>query len=293
MAAAGLRDDDEAIQLGVAQVRDWVAGGTRSLSQGQLVTTVAALDLSRGPSAATLAIQAIGDDQHPEEADVVLDWREFFVGASEEERHAASPPDAWTESMWPQLVSASEQFRSSDDSRVHVRAIMRLPGWFACGAALSRTRGFDLVARRRGIVYATFGPDEVKCHVETQWEEVGVGPDIAIIIEVSAEAGDEPRSALASAGVAVSHLARLRSGSGIGPNAISTPAEARCLAATLRDEIHELVRSLDPMTIHLFLVVPDFEALLLGHLWNRVRPVQLYEHLGIGRGYQKAFRIPG
>jgi hypothetical protein len=38
---------------------------------------------------------------------------------------------------------------------------------------------------------------------------------------------------------------------------------------------------------------PQTAAALLGHVWNGMPPTQLWEHLGVGRGYTPAFVIPG
>jgi SMODS-associated and fused to various effectors sensor domain len=56
--------------------------------------------------------------------------------------------------------------------------------------------------------------------------------------------------------------------------------------------VRVLVRKYRPTKIHLFLATPSSGALLLGHLWDRMPPTQLYEDLGPVGGYCPSFIIP-
>ena len=47
-----------------------------------------------------------------------------------------------------------------------------------------------------------------------------------------------------------------------------------------------------PKRIHLFLAGPQGAILLLGHLWDRMPPTQLYEDLGPSKGYSPSYLIP-
>jgi hypothetical protein len=45
--------------------------------------------------------------------------------------------------------------------------------------------------------------------------------------------------------------------------------------------------------LHLFAAGPLGLSLLLGHVWNRMPETQLYDDLGVGRGYAPTFRLAG
>ena len=73
---------------------------------------------------------------------------------------------------------------------------------------------------------------------------------------------------------------------------ITSSAHATAAAVGTRDLVRPLVRNHGVRRLHLFLAASHGLALLLGHLWNRMPPTQLYVDLGAGNGYQPAFLIP-
>lgn len=81
MYAAGLRHDDEAIELGIALVRGWVTGGTRRLSVDELRREIEPLRRPNETPGVSLLIQAIDRDPMPESATVALDWVDAFDGS--------------------------------------------------------------------------------------------------------------------------------------------------------------------------------------------------------------------
>jgi hypothetical protein len=120
---------------------------------------------------------------------------------------------------------------------------------------------------------------------------VSTGSDLAVAIAVSADPGEEPLHHLRDHGVDADLLVILEPVDGPHAQAVSGPADAVAYTHALRNVLRDLIRDFDPERLHLFLVVPNMLALMLGHKWNRMRPTTLYEHLGVGRGYQRAFTI--
>ncbi len=72
---------------------------------------------------------------------------------------------------------------------------------------------------------------------------------------------------------------------------ITSSAHATAAAVGIRDLVRQLVREHGARRLHLFLAAPHGLVLLLGHLWDRMPPTQLYEDLGVGNAYQPAFLV--
>jgi CBASS immunity sensor of nucleotide second messenger signals len=80
---------------------------------------------------------------------------------------------------------------------------------------------------------------------------------------------------------------------------VAGPGQAVAYAQALRNAVRAQLETAPSDPVHLFLAGPGGLALLLGHRWNRVAPITVYEDLGPGRGYVEAFhrcrlvRAPG
>ena len=292
MAAGGLRDDEEAIAAGVGLVRSWVADSRDRVGPDDVHAAVHHLGLYRTDPGSLLVVEAINDDPHPEDATVRLDWRGFFPGDSAYDRAGAIGPDVWEGRLPNDLQAARERLAQVGAERVVIRAKMRLPSWFAVGAEFREVAGFQVISRKHGVTHASDADRSVREELHQEVTPLGLGGDLAVVVAFSANPGDEPLRHLREHEVPVGNVAALRPETGVGPDSVGGPEAVVGLAVKVRDVVRNLVREHDPEVVHLFLVVPDVLALMLGHRWNRVRPTRVYEHLGVGRGYQPGFMVP-
>ena len=174
-----------------------------------------------------------------------------------------------------------------------MRGAMRLPAWFAAGAAFRKVSGFDTAGAQGCDIWSseTLKPG-VELHTETM--KLDAGPDAAVAIGIAADPTNEVRTHISSAGLPVNGLTTILPQEGPNPAAIPDGPTAAAMAIAARDAVRELLAA-SPATprIHLFLATPGVLALLLGHHWNAMRPTTVYEHLGIGSGYAPTFQISG
>lgn len=127
--------------------------------------------------------------------------------------------------------------------------------------------------------------------MEIHRRELDAGGDLAIAVGVATDPEVAAWNYLQAAGLPVDQLAVLLPRSGVGPNAIADGSAAAAIAVAIRDQTRALLEERPADFIHLFLAVPGGLAMLLGHRWNALRPTTVYEHLGVGRGYQPTLKV--
>jgi hypothetical protein len=291
MYAVGLRYDEEALALALGIVRGWVTAGRRRLATDEVRRAIEPLRRAGDLPAASLVIQAIDRDPMPETATVVLDWTDFFPGAEPRTRRQPSEIGLWNGRFRRELQEAARTLRARGQRRVLVRGYMRLPSWFATGVELGATAGFDVVAFQRGAPWSSDGRVGVCAVTDSADRQIGEGVDVSIAIGVAADLEHDVVNYLQKSVPEVGRLVSVIPQAGHSV-AIAGPAEARAWALNTRDRVRALVRRYQPEKIHLFLATPHSGALLLGHLWDRMPPTQLYEDLGPVGGYCPSFLIP-
>jgi hypothetical protein len=159
---------------------------------------------------------------------------------------------------------------------------MRLPCWFAAGAHLSEVAGFQVTSMQLGTLWSSADTDHLLEEPPIVLHDTlaGTGPDLAIAIAIAMDPTPDIQGYLA-----------VSLPPGPGRRMITSSAHATATAVGIRDLVRQLVREHGAQRLHLFLAVPHGLALLLGHLWDRMPPTQLYEDLGAGNAYQPAFLI--
>ena len=290
MLAAGLRHGDDAIDQGVGIVRGWVTSGKRRIARDELRREVDPLRLPEDPPA-SLLVQAIDRDPMPDAATVALDWTDWFPGDEPRVRRQPSDPMLWNGRFRPQLRQAAQRLRTQGHAHVLVRGHMRLPTWFAAGVELGRAAGFHVSSLQGHAVWSSEGSLS-SVAVEHTVETLGPGQDLAVGIALSSDLSPDVREYLAGRQADAGKYAGIYPGSGSGNQSVNGAAEARGYAYTIRNLVRNLVREHKSDQLHLFLSAPNGVALLLGHIWDRMPPTQLYEDLGPARGYAPCYLIP-
>ncbi len=291
MFAAGLRHDEGAVSEGMRIVREWVTGGQRKLTTAELRETVEHLRRPDDLPAASLLIQAIDRDSMPEASTIVLDWANSFPGDEARVRRLPHDQALWNDSFRPEIRRAAQDLRGQGQTNVLVRGYMRLPTWFAAGVELNRTAGFQVTSFQGQTPWSSEGTLS-KIAIEQVATSLGLGEDIAIGLALAFDLSPDVLAYLRELEMGVAHYVCLQPVGGANSQAIRSAAQARCWAYEARDSIRRLVQENRPKRIHLFLAGPHGATLLLGHLWDRMPPTQLYEDLGPTKGYSPSYLIP-
>ena len=291
MFAAGLRHDQDAVAQGMSIVRDWVTGGQRRLKTAELRGAVEPLKRPDDLPAASLLVQAIDRDPMPEAATIVLDWANSFPGSEARVRRLPVDEALWNEKFRQDLQEATKDFRAQGHANVLVRGYMRLPTWFAVGVELNRTAGFRVASFQGQTPWPSEGTFS-DIAIEPVATVLGVGEDLAIGLALAFDLSPDVLAYLREQEMDVGHYVCLQPAGGANNQAIHGAADARCWAYEVRDSIRRLVQAYGPKRIHLFLAGPHGAMLLLGHLWDRMPPTQLYEDLGPNKGYGPSYLIP-
>jgi hypothetical protein len=288
----GLRTGRSAVDSAIAFVREWVQERWRTLSVDQLRGRVDDR-IGRGTDpGALLVIEAIDDDLHPEDATERLRWVELYEGDDPNRRRQLRDSRAWDGVVGPDLEAVAEALQGAGHRRVLVRGALRLPIWFAAGAALRHVRGFDVAALHHGSIWSSESATGAPLRPEVAVEVMDRGNHLAIALGVATD----PTAAVGrflgeETGLPVGQVAHLRPVGGPGPEVVPDGPTAARMAVGWRDAVRDLLEEYPAQHIHLFLSVPGGLALLLGHRWNALRPTTVYEHLGAGSGYESTLTI--
>ncbi len=290
MLAAGLDDSDDALTKGLATVRKWVVNGVRTRTTEDVLQAVEDLKLRRIEPSVVLSVQAIDTDPRADAADHVLNWLEHYDGDTARTRIVPTDPAAW-EHMAAELDEVAARLEDLGQRSVIVRGAMRQAAFFKIGTALPQTRNFELIYKQGQQTWASTSSKAAIAHA-SQDIGIGAGCDLAVAVGISTDPTDEVLRFLSDTAMPVGQLLLVAPTTGADDQAIATTGQAVSLAERIRNDVRQaLGRYPETQHIHLFLAGPGGLALLLGHRWNRLRPTTVYEHRGIGQGYEPAFTI--
>jgi hypothetical protein len=163
---------------------------------------------------------------------------------------------------------------------------MRQATGFLLGAELLRVMRYEVGIRQNDQLW-TSDVATVPFDLDVSENRIGQGSDIALIVNVAANAASQATEWILQNALPVETILTATPATGTGPSAVTTPVAANSLAVTIRD----LARNhASAERLHLFLIGPLGLAVLMGHHWNRVPTTLVYEHLG-PRGYEHAFTV--
>ena len=289
MWALGLNSDRRGIDSAVGLVRDWVLRRDRRLTTEELWNWAQQRVGRRTERGAVVVIEAIDYDPHPDDADECISFVDDYSGDDAFERRDLRDPRQWVR-IGTDIDEAAERLRSTGVHRVVIRGAMRLPTWFAAGAAFRHVRGFEAAGIQNGQVWSSEDLGET-VHVDIETSHFGGGPDAAVAIGIAADPASAVRDYIAAAELPVGSFASILPAGGPSPASIPDGRTAAAVAVAARDAVRDLLEDTPVAHIHLFLATPGVLALLLGHRWNALRPTTVYEHRGTGLGYTPTFQI--
>ena len=288
MHILGLCNDDDAVGRGVRIVKGWMTDGKREITEDDMRSAVAQLKRTDDPPDASILVQMIDRDPLPKDDEVALDWVRSFPGSEPGVRRLPSDPALWNGRFRPAFQKAKQKLRSKGHARILVRGHMRLPTWFAIGAELRQTAGFQVSSFNGQAVWSSAGePSNVA--MESRATALGLGRDLAVGISLASDLSVDVLSYVRDRRIAADKYVCIRPVDGPGRKSVRDAGEAREWALRASDSVRSFCKS---DQVHLFLSCPHGVALLLGHLWNRMPSTQLYEDLGPGRGYSPSYLIP-
>lgn len=285
MWALGLATGQSALDSALGFVRDWVQRRERTLSIEKLREEVFERVGQAADRGALLIIEGVDDDDHPEDADVLVRYVERYAEDDPNLRRRLADPSDW-QLVAQQLEETAVELRARGRHRVMVRGALRLPVWFAAGAALRHVRGFTVAALQHGSIWASDTAGATAGMVGSTVSAPGLGSELAVAVGVATDPGLGVGPFVERSGLPVGRIAVICPRQGPSNEAIPDSATAAAMAIAIRDEVRRLLEDDPADRIHLFLAAPGGLGLLLGHRWNALRPTSVYEHLGAGRGYE-------
>lgn len=163
---AGVSTAPASLAIALAEMREWVktTRGVRTVED--LRITIDRLGLRAGLPRTLVVVHAI--DHVPVESDAAIsvDWVDRFRGSLPETRRGLTDPTEWQTRLPEDLTHVREELRQRRVSHVAVRGAMRLPAWFAVGAALRDVAGFDIAAYDRGVLWSASSQPAPKPQVQ-------------------------------------------------------------------------------------------------------------------------------
>lgn len=293
MICAGLRYDDEAVALGESIVRKWVTNGRRSLTLSELQEEIKPLLHPDNLPLNSLLIQAIDRHPIPDSATIALDWVDLFEGDEPRVRRKLKDNTHWNDKFRQEIQQAAKSLQSNKDKRVLIKGYMRLPTWFTSGVEFGKTVGFEeIVSFQGGVPWSSKGDMEEFPVEIINNQELSSGNEVAIVIAVSADLSADVLRHLKNISSGIGRFICLAPQLGISNTAFGNDKQVRKWAYNTRDLVRSIVRDYQPSKIHLFIAAPSGATLLLGHLWDRMPPTQLYEDGGATGNYSPSFFIP-
>jgi len=220
-----------------------------------------------------------------DDANLVLDWVERFKGTEASNRRGMVNPADWNGALSDDLAALRASLIEQNNRRVLLRGALRLPCWFALGAALRGVAGFDVAVEYRGEVWIAdqLRTTERNVNILTD-EKFGNGPTL-IVVAISTDRTDDVRRTLLSS--RHGRLVTLTVGDGPHQSLLADAADALSTAVAVRDWIRANIESLE---IDIVLVAPAPFAAFLGWSWDRMHNTTIYEDL-LQDGYEEAFTV--
>ena len=291
MRLAGLRSDDEAVDIGVAIVRSWVADGQRLLRAADVREEVARRNLLAMDGTLILAVHGIDRDPLPSAPNVQLDFVDLYEGDNSFNRKLLKDASDWNKLVYSRILDAAKTLSSYRVRNVYVVGSMRHPMWFAVGRALPEVKKWVLSADQVDAVWRTNATPEAVAPRVLAHITIGLGTDFALALGLTGDptaAVDEyVRKSLPEVG----YLLTL--GPAGGPSRTSVPSDSWAMGWTraARDMAVEKVRTVGAARVHLFSLAPAGIVLMLGHQWNLMPMTTVYEYAD--GSYHPTITFPG
>ena len=289
MKLAGLRNDDEAVAIGITIIRELVKVGGGPQTPDQLRQAVDKNNLLASSAQLILAVHAIDRPTSPDTAHVTIDWVDQFPGEDAWSRYRAADPVAWTSTFPHDLQRARTSLEMYRARRVLVTGALRLSTHFAVGYELADVRRWVLDVDQRGEIWTTDADPAPGITAAVLAEEpIDRGVGLAVAIALSNDLTEDVHLYVKEQQLPVKTVLTLGPGTAPGVKAVTSNAWLTAWARSARDVVRRAARRADH--VHLFMSAPASAALMLGHQWNTVpAPTTVYDF--DRRDYFPTFRL--
>lgn len=291
MQLNGFRSDGEAVTSALRMVSDWVTDGVGEVTVSDARRRLEDRDLLAREGSLVLAVHGIDHEESRQLPNARVDFTDLYPAGDAFERRSITDPADWDAIVRPRLAQAARTLEQFTSRRVHIVASVRLPVWFAIGRTLPAVRRWVISLDQEGVEWASNARDG-SAHVVELAEETlaGEGTDLVVCVALRHDPTADVRDYVETAAIRASRLLTFTGETGIGPEAVPDPAWATSWVTALQDALLAKVRETGAQRIHLFIAGPAGIALLLGHRWNVLPAVTVYEHQG-GASYAPTFHF--
>jgi hypothetical protein len=291
MKTAGMRDDDDAVKVARAMVRDWVTLGAGPQSRDDIRTAFTSNNLLAREGTLVLAVHAIDRIPPAQPPNVTVDFVELYPDNAPSQRRQLSDPSAWQDRVVPGLIAARDDLCAFRTRRVHIVGSMRLPVYFAVGRTLPDVGGWVLSVDQRGQEWATNAEREEAILSVLADEDLGTTGGLVVVLALTNDPSEEVRTYLHHGGPPAKRLVVLSALGGPSQTAVKGAGWAAEWVSRAREFIRDAARTATDGHVHLFLACPAAVAMLAGHQWNLVPTTTVYEHQN--PGYEPTMTFPG
>ncbi len=283
-ASANVRADDSAVSIALAWIRTWVKDTRDPRTPEQIAAAAESMGLRVENPRTVIVIQGL----RPEpvgDASYVLNWIARFRGTEASNRRGMVNPADWNGVLSDDLATLRATLIEHNHMRVLVRGALRLPCWFALGAALRGVAGFHLAMEYRDEVWVADQHRAVARTVNVLADERRGEGLTLIVVAISTDGTDDVRRTLLSSNHG--RFVTLTVEEGPHQALLADANDALSAAIAVRDWIRANV---EDHAIDLVLIAPAPFAAFLGWSWDRVPTTTIHEDL-LGEGYEAAFTI--
>lgn len=279
MRLAGLRHDDEAVELGIAYIRELVTDAIGSRTRDQLRDDLAARNMFAGDAELVLAVNAIDRPSSPSHAHACLDWVDRFDGTEARVRHHPVDADDWNGLFRTDLQQMRVQLEAYPTRRACVSGAMRLATHFAVGFELPDVRRWVLSVDQRGTTWSTDVQPSNSAVVRLSEVSIEQGNDVAVAVALSNDISDDVLEYVRASRLPVSNVLILKPEDGPGLSSVPDASWLAGWVQSARDQVRRPARR--ATGVHLFMSTPAAAAVFLGHRWNTVPgPLTVYDFDG-------------
>lgn len=285
--AAGLRDDEQALQLGISFVRDWVMRGAGEQTREQIWDQIVRARLLIPNVELTLAVSSIDSYETAREPHVRLDFTQLYdQSLSPWSRREIAVEAIWSSDILPQLAAAESRLARFGSKSLHVQGHMRLPMWFAVGRAFPSVRGWKLSTVQTGDSWALHPARDVGDDLRQHLVE-GSSGELVVAVSLSNDMiGDATRWAEV-AGLETASILHLSPQVEPSLSAVPDGEWMSGWARKAREAVQAASRG--RTRAHLLMSAPSSGALALGHHWNVMLPTTVYEYDPTSQSYVSCF----
>jgi hypothetical protein len=251
------------------------------LDRARLITTFGPAITTSGLAGRSFPLHIRSNRNAADETALEIDAGDFAGGGV-----PFPAPDAWADKLIGPLDRTAAWLRKNDISRIALSGSYRLSTAFALGWSLRSAIGFEIeIPTREGSWATDDRPGPSANYPAWMISDARSLDDDRLVVAVGVLR--DPASDLLQSGVA--------SASTIFAATMAVPITsgmaAQAAVGTLKRAVDATAARLRPKRIDLYLAGPAAFAVALGHRWNAMSPVQLFEFMASDRHYVPTARM--